>query len=82
MSENGLDLSLFQMSSAGTHVDCSEESLNVEMRYSAISWFFVWFFGTTRMPEEIKFICLETGEVFERLTDKSLIQHYMLYCKK
>lgn len=80
--ENQLNLSLFKTSSVGTNVDSLEDKVEVKMEYTAVGWFFVWFFGTTRMPTKISFTCLETGEVFEVIEDKKLIEHYMLYCRK
>lgn len=73
---------LFKKSSAGTHVDAGEAELIVDYKYSGVAWFFVTWFGTTRMPYEIKFKCRKTNEEFEVLTDKNLIEHYMLYRKK
>ena len=77
-----LDLSLYKKSSVGTHVDSDEAELQVDYKYSGMAWFFVTFFGTTQMPYEITFTCKKSGEVFEKLSDKKLIQHYMLYRKK
>lgn len=82
MSDNTLDLTRYKTSSIGTDVDATDDQLKVEYKYTAIGYFFVWFFGTTRMPIEINFTCLQTGEVFEKLTDKTLIEHYMLYRRK
>lgn len=79
---NRLDMNLFKVSSVGTHVDELEDKLKVSYEYSSVAHFFVWFFGTTRMPNRISFTCLRTNEVFEVLTDKKLIEHYMLYCRK
>jgi len=77
-----LKLDLFKTSSAGTNVEAGENELVVGYKYSGIAWFFVTWFGTTRLPYEIKFTCLKTNEVFEILTDKGLIEHYMLYRRK
>lgn len=82
MSENILNIELFKTSSIGTHVDSFDDKLKVDLQYTSIAWFFVWFFGTTRMPIKITFTCLKTGEVFETVTDKKLIEHYMFYCRK
>ena len=77
-----IDQSLFKKSSVGTHVDDDESNVDVKYKYSGLAWFFVTWFGTTRLPFEIVFTCKKTGEVFEVLTDKKLIEHYMLYRKK
>ena len=73
---NYLDTSKFKSSSIGTTVD-SVEDVKVDCKYSFISKLFITFFGTTRMPLEISFTCLKTGELFEQVTDKDLIKHYM-----
>ncbi len=80
--KNKLDLSKFKTSSVGTNVESPDKELNIEMKFSSISWFFITFFGTTRTPREIKFTCLKTNEVFETLDDKELIQYYLLLTKK
>lgn len=77
-----LDKSLFKQSSIGTHVDDDESHVSINYKYSPVAWFFVTWFGTTRLPYEISFTCKQTGEVFEVLTDKKLIEHYMLYRRK
>jgi hypothetical protein len=77
-----LNLELFKTSSAGVNVDSAEELVKIEYDYSAVAWFFVAWFGTTRLPKKISFTCTKTDEVFEVLTDKKLIEHYMLYRKK
>ena len=77
-----LDISKYKKSSIGTTVDSDESQVKLDYKYSGMAWFFVTWFGTTRMPYEIKFTCLETKEEFEILTDKGLIEHYMLYRKK
>ena len=77
-----LNRTLFEESSVGTHVDSDETELTVNYRYSGVAWFFVTWFGTTRLPFEINFICKKSNEEFEKLTDKKLIEHYMLYRKK
>lgn len=76
---NRVDISRFKTSSAGTHVDCLEDELEVVCKYSTTSWIFITFFGTTRMPYRIDFICKKTGEVFESARDKELIRHFMTY---
>lgn len=81
-SSNTLDMSLFKVSSMGTNVDDLEDKLKVDFEYTSLAHFFVWFFGTTRMPVKICFTCIASGEIFETLTDKKLIEHYMLYCRK
>lgn len=79
MSENRIDLSKFKVSSVGTNVDSPDSELEVELKYSGIAWFFVTWFGTTRMPYEIIFKCKKSQEVFETLTDEKLIEHYMTF---
>lgn len=79
---NTLDLNLFKKSSIGTNVDGTDKEVHAVYNYTAVDQFFVWFFGTTRMPKKITFTCISTGEVFEELTDIKLIEHYMLYRKK
>lgn len=79
---NHLDLSLYKKSSIGTSVDESEEKVQRSFEYSSFDHFLLWFFGVTRYPKKISFTCIETGEVFEELKDKKLIEHYMIYCKK
>lgn len=80
--EYKINQSLFKKSSLGTHVDSGDEFLEIELKYSGMAWFFVTWFGTTRLPYEINFTCKKSGEVFEVLKDKKLIEHYMLYRKK
>jgi hypothetical protein len=80
--DNYLDLSKYQKSSLGVTVDHSEEFLKVDYKYTLTGWFFLTWFGTTRMPTEVKFTCKQSGEVFEVLHDKKLIEHYMLYRRK
>lgn len=77
-----LNLNLYKKSSVGTDVDREEAELDIEYKYSSLAWFFVTWFGTTRMPYEIRFTCKKTDETFEILTDKKLIEHYMLFRKK
>lgn len=77
-----LDITRFNKSSVGTDVNATEEDLQVDYKYSFIAWFFVTWFGTTRMPYEISFTCKKTNEVFDTITDKELIEHYMLYRRK
>lgn len=77
-----LDLSRFKSSSSGTNVDDHESKVDITYKYSGMAWFFVTWFGTTRLPYEIRFTCRETGEEFEVLTDKKLIENYMLYRRK
>ncbi|MCT4642423.1 MAG: hypothetical protein N4A33_09015 [Bacteriovoracaceae bacterium] len=79
---NTLDLSKFKQSSIGTHVDSPDSVLKVDMKYSGISWFFITFFGTTRIPKEVTFTCLKTGEVFEHLLDRSLIEYFITFRRK
>lgn len=79
--ENKIDIEKFKKSSIGTHVDCPEEALDVDLKYSRTSWFFISVLGTTRMPYQIDFTCKKTGERFESITDKNLIEHYMHYRK-
>tara|TARA_B100001971_G_scaffold84647_1_gene78230 strand:- start:342962 stop:343213 length:252 start_codon:yes stop_codon:yes gene_type:complete len=76
---NHLDLSLFKTSSVGTTVDSPESDLDVNMEYSGVGWFFITIMGTSQNPIRIEFKCLKTGEIFETLTDKELIKHYMTY---
>lgn len=80
--EYKLDLLRFKTSSIGTTVDCDESDLSVSYKYSGVAWFFVTWFGTTRLPYEIRFTCKKAGEEFEVITDKTLIEHYMLYRRK
>jgi hypothetical protein len=80
--EYQLDLSKYKNSSIGTSVDSDGSKVKSNYKYSGIAWFFVTWFGTTRLPYEISFTCVETKEVFEILTEKDLIEHYMLYRKK
>jgi len=77
-----LNLTLFKESSTGLNVDSTEDLVHVTYQYTPIALFFVTWFGTTRMPKKITFTCIETDEVFEVLTDKKLIEHYMLYRRK
>lgn len=77
--QNRVDIALYKTSSAGTHVDCSDEELEVVCKYSKASWIFITFFGTTRMPYQIDFYCKKTGELFESVADKKRIEHFMLY---
>lgn len=77
-----LDQDLFKKSSIGTHVDSLESDVLIDYKYSGIAWFFVTWFGTTRLPYEIVFTCRKTQEEFELLKDKKLIEHYMLYRRK
>jgi hypothetical protein len=80
--KNKLDLTKFKISSIGTTVGSSDKDLLVEIQYSSISWFFITFFGTTRVPKEINFTCIKTNEKFESLTNKDLMVHYMTYTTK
>lgn len=82
MLSNQLNSNLFKSSSVGTTVDSSEEILKVDYEYTFIGWFFITFFGTTRMPRKIKFICKKSGEVFDEVTDQERIEHYMLFRRK
>lgn len=79
---NQINLYLFKSSSCGTTVGCAEDKLKVKYYYTPISWLFIVFMGTTRMPYRIDFTCLKSGEVFESLQDKQRISHYMLYRPK
>lgn len=76
---NQINIELFKKSSLGTHVDSESDDLKVECKYSKTSWFFITFMGTTRMPYQIDFTCKKTGELFESVTDKELIEHFMKY---
>lgn len=80
--KNKLDLTKFKTSSIGTTVDSSDKDLSVDIEYSSVSWFFITFFGTTRVPKEINFTCIKTNERFESIKDKKLMVHYMTYTKK
>ena len=80
--KNRLDLSKFKTSSAGTTVDSPISQMKAQMSYSSLSWFFITFFGTTRIPEKIVFTCLKTNEVFEEITDKKLIEYYITFRAK
>lgn len=80
--KNKLDLKKFKASSVGTTVDSNDIDLSVNIEYSSVSWFFITFFGTTRVPKKIIFTCKKTNEIFEVLTDKNLITHYMTYTTK
>lgn len=80
--KNKLDLGKFRSSSIGTTVESSDSELKIEMTFSSVSWFFITFFGTTRIPQKITFTCLETKEDFEVLTDRKLIEYYLLFTKK
>lgn len=77
--ENKVNATLFKSSSAGTHVDCGEDELDVRFKYTKTSWVFITFFGTTRMPFQIDFICKKSGELFESVTDKDRIEHFMRF---
>lgn len=77
-----LDQSLFKTSSVDTNVDSAPSELIIDYKYSGIAWFFVTWFGTTRLPYEIRFTCRSSKEEFEVLKDKDLIEHYMLYRRK
>lgn len=77
-----LNLSLYKVSSNGLNVDSPEDLVEVDYTYTAVAWFFVTWFGTTRLPKRIVFKVKETGEIFEDITDKKLIEHYMLYRRK
>ena len=80
--EYSIDHSLFKKSSVGTTVDSADSELTIDLKYSGMAWFFVTWFGTTRLPFEIRFTCRKTGEEFETLRDKKLIEHFMLYRRK
>ena len=82
MNDYSLNLSKFKTSSIGTDVNSGEDRLEIGYKYSSIAWFFVTWFGTTRMPYEISFTCKKSGEIFEVIKDKKLIEHYMLYRRK
>lgn len=77
--ENYLDLSKFKQSTIGTTVDSSPEKLQIDFDYSTTGWFFITIMGTTWHPKKVTFTCLESGEVFETLTDSSLIRYFMTY---
>ena len=77
-----LNLNLFKESASGVNVDSSEDLVKIDYDYTATAWFFVTWFGTTRMPRKITFSCIKTNEVFEQITDKKLIEHFMLYRRK
>lgn len=77
-----MNVELFKKSSIGTTVDSDEKDLRVEYKYSSLSWFFITFFGTTRMPYQIDFFCKNTEELFESITDKERISHYMTFRRK
>ncbi|MCO4755797.1 MAG: hypothetical protein KC478_15050 [Bacteriovoracaceae bacterium] len=79
---NNVDIDKFKKSSAGTHVDSDEDSLKVDFKYSSVSWFFITFFGTTRMPYRIDFYCKKSDELFESVEDQERIQHYMRLRRK
>ncbi|MBJ00032.1 MAG: hypothetical protein CME67_02275 [Halobacteriovoraceae bacterium] len=79
---NYVDINLFKQSSAGTNVDSSESDLRVEFKYTAVSWFFITFFGTTRLPYQINFYCKKSGELFDSVKDKERISHYMTFRRK
>lgn len=80
--ENKLNLDLYKNSSSGATVDSSDSLVNVKYEYSWIGWFFITFFGTTQIPKKIEFKCIKTNEIFEVLTDKKLISHYIYYRRK
>lgn len=82
MNKNRINISLFKSSSAGTTVDSKDDVLDVKMEYSSVSWFFITWFGTTRIPKKITFTCLKTNEVFEVLKDKKLMEHYITFRTK
>lgn len=77
-----LNLSLYKSSPNGHNVDSPDHLVRVDYTYSAVAWFFVTWFGTTRLPKRIIFTEVESGEVFEDITDPKLIEHYMLYRRK
>lgn len=78
---NFLDLSKFKASSVGTTVDSPPDKLKIDFDYSTTGWFFITIMGTTWHPKKVTFTCLQSGEVFETLTDSHLIQYYMTYRK-
>lgn len=80
--KNKLDLAKFKTSSVGTTVESKDDLLDIKMQYSSISWFFITFFGTTRIPLKITFTCKKTNEVFEVLTDKKLIEYFITFSSK
>ena len=73
-----LDLTKFKTSSIGTTVD-SIDLVDIDFKYTWIGWFFITFFGTTRLPRKVSFTCKQTGELFEVLENQKLIEHFMLF---
>jgi len=79
---NALDLTKFKASSLGTTVDSDINELDIEYKYSWAGWFFINIIGTTQVPKSIMFKCKKSNKIFETLTDKDLISHYIFYSKR
>lgn len=69
----------YKKSSIGTNILSPETDLTVEEKYSWFGWFMITWFGTSQNPYYIGFRCKKTGELFEELTQKSAIKHYVMY---
>lgn len=73
-----LDLTKFKTCKCGNNIESS--NVNVSIKYSLMGWFW-WTMGTTAIPKQITFKCNQCNEIFEKLTEKSLIKYYIFYRK-
>lgn len=72
----------YNKSSIGTHIFSAESELEVKETYTSISWFFLYFFGTSQNPIKVVFKCLKSQEYFCEMTNRSDIKNFMLYRPK
>jgi hypothetical protein len=78
MSMNEFDVTKFKKSSAGTTIMSPETVVLVDEKYSGLSWFFLYFFGTSQNPYHISFTCKKTNEMFCVMEAKEDIKNFML----
>ena len=79
---NKFDITKFNKSSVGTTVMSPEVEVKIYEKYTGLSWFFLYFFGTSQNPHYISFTCRETGEIFCEMESKEDIKKFMLFRPK
>lgn len=82
MNNNDFNIDNYPKSSIGTHVMSPETEVQLDEKYTGLSWFFLYFFGTSQNPVQLKFTCLKSGETFFETTDKTAIKKIILYRPK
>jgi hypothetical protein len=79
---NDFDITKYSKSSCGTTIMSPETEVKINEKYTGLSWFFLYFFGTSQNPYYLSFTCRKTNEVFCEMNSKSEIKQFMLFRPK